>query len=117
MQVGGVAISSAIFQSVLDSELRKRIQGPDAKEVFPSFGIPQPVSLDSPQIIRRIRESAKLVVTLPPDLQRAARDSYDTALKIVFTMAMFSALMAYIVRLSVSSALHVIPVGPQSELT
>jgi len=33
-QVGGVAISSAIFQSVLDRELRERIHGPDANEVF-----------------------------------------------------------------------------------
>ena len=32
-QVGGVAISSAIFQSVLDRELRERIHGPDANEV------------------------------------------------------------------------------------
>jgi len=32
-QVGGVAISSAIFQSHLDSELRKRIHTPDAEEV------------------------------------------------------------------------------------
>lgn len=34
VKVGGVAISSAVFQSVLDSELRKRIHGPDANEVF-----------------------------------------------------------------------------------
>ena len=32
-KVGGVAISSAIFQSVLDSELRRRIHGPNADEV------------------------------------------------------------------------------------
>jgi len=83
-QVGGVAVSSAIFQSVLDTELRKRIHGPDANE-----------------IIQRIRESAKLVVTLPPDLQRAARDSYDRALKAVFIVAMCSTLMAYIVRLPI----------------
>jgi len=55
-----------------------------------------------PQSIRRIRESAKLVVSLPPDLQRAARDSYAIALRVVFTMAMCSTLMAYIVRLAVS---------------
>jgi len=83
-QVGGVAISSAIFQAVLDRELRKRIQGPGADE-----------------IIRRIRESTKLVVSLPPDLQRPARDSYATALKIVFITAMCSTLMAYIVRLPI----------------
>ncbi len=31
-QVGGVAVSSAIFQQRLDSELRARITGPDAEE-------------------------------------------------------------------------------------
>ncbi|KAF9792644.1 major facilitator superfamily domain-containing protein [Thelephora terrestris] len=83
-QVGGVAVSSAVFQSVLDSELRNRIRGPDANE-----------------IIKRIRESTGVVVSLPPDLQRAARDSYDGALRAVFIMAMCSTLMAYIVRLPI----------------
>lgn len=32
-QVSGVAISSAMFQSILDSELRKRIHSPDADNV------------------------------------------------------------------------------------
>ena len=32
-QVGGVAISSAIFQSKLESELRSRIHRPDAEDV------------------------------------------------------------------------------------
>lgn len=32
-QVGGVAVSSAVFQSVLDRELRKSIHTPDAEEV------------------------------------------------------------------------------------
>lgn len=83
-QVGGVAISSAVFQSVLDSELRKRIHGPDAKET-----------------IGRIRESATLVISLPPGLQRAARDSYDRALKSVFVVATCLLLIAYIVRLPI----------------
>jgi hypothetical protein len=102
VKVGGVAVSSAVFQSVLDSELRKRIRGPDANEVSSNLRVPRfgsPVSL---QTIRRIRESAKLVVSLPPDLQRLARDSYDRTLRIVFIMAMCSTLMAYIVRLPVS---------------
>lgn len=34
-QVGGVAISSAIFQSRLEVELRKRIHGPDADTASP----------------------------------------------------------------------------------
>lgn len=83
-QVGGVAVSSAVFQSVLDNELRKRVQGPGSAET-----------------IRRIRESARLVASLPPELQREARDSYDKALKAVFFMAMCSTLMAYIVRLPI----------------
>jgi len=83
-QVGGVAISSAIFQSGLDRELRKRIHGPGAHEM-----------------ITRIRESAKLVISLPPDLQRDVRDSYDIALKHVFMMATCSTLLAYIVRLGI----------------
>lgn len=32
-QVGGVGIASALFQSILGSELKKRIRGPDAAEV------------------------------------------------------------------------------------
>lgn len=32
-QVGGVAVSSAIFQSILDRELRLRISSPDADDV------------------------------------------------------------------------------------
>ena len=33
-QVGGVAISSALFQTILNAELRKRIYGePDSEEV------------------------------------------------------------------------------------
>ena len=32
-QVGGVAISSAIFQSSLEGELRSRIHRPDAEDV------------------------------------------------------------------------------------
>ena len=34
-QVSGVAISSAIFQSNLESELRSRIHRPDAEDVCP----------------------------------------------------------------------------------
>ncbi|KAI6111388.1 major facilitator superfamily domain-containing protein [Pisolithus sp. B1] len=81
-QVSGVAVSSALFQSKLDSELRKRIYGPDATE-----------------IINNIRHSATLVASLPPDLQQAARDSYAIALRDVFIFAACSTLMAYIVRL------------------
>ena len=65
--------------------------------IFHSFG-----DLPSLQIIKKIRESAKLVVSLPPDLQGPARDSYDAALRTVFAIAMCSTLMSFLVRLPVS---------------
>jgi len=83
-QVGGVAISSAIFQSKLESELRSRIHGPDAED-----------------LIKRIRQSARLVKSLPPDLQRIARDSYSSSLKSVFFFAACSTMLAYLVRLPI----------------
>ncbi|KDQ59888.1 hypothetical protein JAAARDRAFT_153957 [Jaapia argillacea MUCL 33604] len=83
-QVSGVAVSSAIFQSVLDRELRKRIHVPDANEM-----------------ISKIRHSATLVSTLPPAIQRAATESYDVALRAVFITAAFSTLTAYLVRLPI----------------
>ncbi|KAH7890146.1 major facilitator superfamily domain-containing protein [Phlebopus sp. FC_14] len=83
-QVSGVAVSSALFQSQLDVELRKRIQTPDADE-----------------IIEMIRHSAKFVAVLPPDLQRAARDSYAVALRAVFILAGCSTLLAFLVRLPI----------------
>lgn len=36
-QVGGVAISAALFQSILNTELHKRIHRPDAEEVGVNF--------------------------------------------------------------------------------
>ncbi|KAI0713744.1 MFS general substrate transporter [Earliella scabrosa] len=83
-QVGGVAISSALFQSILTTELHKRIHGEGAEE-----------------IISKIRHSSKLVADLEPDLQRAARDSYAISLRAVFIMAAVSTLLAYIVRLPI----------------
>lgn len=83
-QVGGVGVSSAIFQHILDSELRRRIHGPDAAK-----------------IIKNIRHSARLISSLPPDIQREARDSYAVALRAVFTVAAASTLLAYLVRLPI----------------
>ncbi|KAF9481292.1 vacuolar amino acid permease [Pholiota conissans] len=83
-QVGGVAISSSIFQSNLEHNLRQRIHGPDADET-----------------IMHIRQNARLVSTLPPDLQRIARDSYDLSLHRVFFFAACSTLLAYMVRLPI----------------
>jgi len=83
-QVGGVAISSAIFQSNLESELRSRIHRPDAED-----------------LIKKIRQSARLITSLPPDLQRIARDSYSASLKTVFFFAACSTMLAYLVRLPI----------------
>ncbi|KAG6878810.1 hypothetical protein C0992_007523 [Termitomyces sp. T32_za158] len=80
-QVGGVAISSAIFQSKLDTELRRRITGPDAAE-----------------LIEKIRHSSQVVGTLPPALQKHARDAYETSLKSVFIFSAGSTLLAFLVR-------------------
>ncbi|KAF9032937.1 major facilitator superfamily domain-containing protein [Panaeolus papilionaceus] len=83
-QVGGVAVSSAIFQSRLEKELRARIHTPDADD-----------------LIRRIRQSARLVQSLPPDQRRLAQDAYSISLKSVFFFAACSTLLAYIVRLPI----------------
>ncbi|KAH9939440.1 MFS general substrate transporter [Amylocystis lapponica] len=83
-QVGGVAFSAALFQTILTAELHNRISGPDSEEM-----------------ISRIRHSATLVAHLPPDLQRAARDSYAVALRAVFIMAACSTLLAYLVRIPI----------------
>ncbi|KAJ7500453.1 major facilitator superfamily domain-containing protein [Mycena galericulata] len=83
-QVGGVAISSAIFQSRLDTELRKRIHTPDAEE-----------------LILRIRRSSAVIRTLLPEQQRAARDAYTIGLKTVYIFAACSTLLAYLVRLPI----------------
>ncbi|KAJ3513848.1 hypothetical protein NLJ89_g2712 [Agrocybe chaxingu] len=83
-QVGGVAVSSAIFQSNLDAELRKRIHSPDAED-----------------LIKRIRQSARLVGSLEPELRRKAQDSYSASLKRVFFFAACSTMLAYLVRLPI----------------
>ncbi|KAJ3835167.1 vacuolar amino acid permease [Lentinula raphanica] len=83
-QVGGVAISSAIFQWKLDGALRERIDDPDAEK-----------------IITYIRQNARAVATLEPRLQRIARDSYSVSLRTVFFFASVSTLLAYIARLPI----------------
>ncbi|KAL1746466.1 major facilitator superfamily domain-containing protein [Schizophyllum fasciatum] len=81
-QVGGVAISSALFQTKLDIELRRRI-------------------LDDDELVLRIRQSAKLIHSLPPDIQRKARDAYDASLKRVFVYAAIMTFLAYVIRLPI----------------
>ncbi|KZP16059.1 MFS general substrate transporter [Athelia psychrophila] len=83
-QVGGLGIASALFQSVLGSELEKRIHGPDAAK-----------------LIKNIRHSSRLVASLPPDIQRDAREAYATSLKAVSTLAACASFLAFVVRLPV----------------
>ncbi|KAJ7221383.1 vacuolar amino acid permease [Mycena pura] len=89
-QVGGVAIASAIFQSRLDTELRRRIHTPDAEE-----------------LIMKIRRSSAFIRELNPDLQRDARESYAIGLRTVYIFAACSTFLAYCVRLPVCYVLGV----------
>ncbi|KAF8162685.1 major facilitator superfamily domain-containing protein [Crassisporium funariophilum] len=82
-QVGGLASASAVFQSTLDSELHQRLPA------------------NSEELIRRIRHSARLISSLPPDIQRLVRDSYAASLKCVFILAAIASVLAYITRLPI----------------
>ncbi|KAG9309637.1 vacuolar amino acid permease [Chiua virens] len=86
-QVSSIAIASAIFQSRLDTELRQHIHVPDADK-----------------IISEIRHSFSLVVSLPQDLQRAARDAYAASLRTVFIVGTCSLLVSYFIRLPIPEA-------------
>ncbi|KAJ6509204.1 vacuolar amino acid permease [Mycena vitilis] len=83
-QVGGVAISAALFQAQLDSALRARIHTPDAEEV-----------------IRNIRRSSDFIRTLAPAEQRAARNAYAVGLRSVYVLAACAALLAYVARIPI----------------
>ncbi|KAF8801910.1 MFS general substrate transporter [Phlegmacium glaucopus] len=82
-QVGGLASASAVFQSRLDMELHERL--PPGSE----------------ELIKKIRHSARLVDSLPIDVQRLARDSYASSLKSVFILAASASLLAYLCRLPI----------------
>ncbi|KAJ7184611.1 vacuolar amino acid permease [Mycena filopes] len=83
-QVGGVAISSALFQARLDSALRARIRTPNAEE-----------------LILKIRRSSDFIRTLPPTEQHAARDAYAIGLRSVYVFAAGATLLAYLTRLPI----------------
>lgn len=109
-QVGGVAISSSIFQSNLEYNLGQRIHGPDAAEVCVSYQLPgvtiqtdpDVFFINSLQTILKIRQNARIIGTLEPHLQQIAKDSYNLSLHRVFFFAAVSTLLAYLVRLPVS---------------
>ncbi|KAI0786360.1 MFS general substrate transporter [Abortiporus biennis] len=66
-QVLGVSLSGALLQAILTNKLRERIQCPDAAE-----------------IIEAIRHSTSIIPDLSEPLRKAAVDSYDDALRVVF---------------------------------
>jgi MFS family permease len=97
-QVAGVAVSSAIFQSILDRELARKITVPGAAE-----------------LIVKIRQNARLVVDLPPDVQRLAIECYKTSLTAVFIYASVSTALSYLVRLPIPE--HSLETRPQRRLS
>jgi hypothetical protein len=106
--VQGVAISSALFQTRLDDELRKRLHTPDAEDVRKLTTIPIDIALADRyhQLILQIRRSSDFIRTLPPAEQRAARDAYAMGLRSVYMLAACATLLAYFARLPVS-AIHI----------
>lgn len=84
-QVSGVAISSAMFQSLLNEELHARLAGPGSEE-----------------LIEKVKHSSDIVRQLPPNLQEPVRESYASALRAVFIMAACCTFAAFLVRLPVS---------------
>nr|GAT43737.1 vacuolar amino acid permease [Mycena chlorophos] len=83
-QVGGVAISSAIFQSRLETALKANIHSDDAAE-----------------IIEKVRRSSNVIRTLPPLVQLAVRESYASGLRAVFVLAATTTFLAYVARLPI----------------
>ncbi|PVG01894.1 hypothetical protein CPB86DRAFT_698295 [Serendipita vermifera] len=83
-QVSGVAISSAMFQSLLNKELHARLAGPGSEE-----------------LIEKVKHSSDIVRQLPPNLQEPVRESYASALRAVFIMAACCTFAAFLVRLPI----------------
>ncbi|KAJ7041916.1 vacuolar amino acid permease [Mycena alexandri] len=83
-QVGGVAISFALFQTRLGSALRACIRTPNAEE-----------------LILKIRRSSDFICAPSPTEQRAARDAYAVGLRSVYALAAGATLLAYLARLPI----------------
>ncbi|KIO26806.1 hypothetical protein M407DRAFT_234054 [Tulasnella calospora MUT 4182] len=84
-QVSGVAVSSAVFQHLLERELQKRLTGPGSEE-----------------LIRKIRHDSRLVASLPEETQVLAREAYDIGLRAVFLFTAGAAFTGWCLRLAVS---------------
>jgi len=83
-QVSGVAVSSAVFQHLLQRELAKRITGPGAEE-----------------LIDKIRHSSRFVDTLPEETQILAREAYAIGLQRVFIFIAVVGFVGFCIRLAV----------------
>jgi len=73
-----------MLQSVLNSQLKSRIVGPDA-----------------PRIIDQIRHVSTSIPSLPPALQAAARESYRLALRAVFLLNLGVAVVCFLTSLPI----------------
>ncbi|KAG8949464.1 hypothetical protein FRC04_008563 [Tulasnella sp. 424] len=82
-QVSGVAVSSAVFQHLLERELQKRLTEPGSEE-----------------LIRRIRHDSRLVASLPEETQVLAREAYDIGLRAVFLFTAGAAFTGWCLRLA-----------------
>lgn len=93
-QVVGVALSSALLQSILNTQLHQRITGSGAEEVRSVhafwhqlvFSVNGVAGLGywlnlTCQIIEQIRKTTSIISELSPDLRRAAIDSYIVGLR------------------------------------
>ncbi|KAG9013303.1 hypothetical protein FRB93_000826 [Tulasnella sp. JGI-2019a] len=83
-QVSGVAVSSAVFQTLLDRELRIRLTGDGSDE-----------------LIQKIRHSSKFVATLPEEVQILAREAYAVGLQSVFICTACAAFLGFCIRLGI----------------
>ncbi|KZS89838.1 MFS general substrate transporter [Sistotremastrum niveocremeum HHB9708] len=83
-QVFGVAAAAAIFQAVIDPELRSRIKGPGSDE-----------------LISRMKKSYRVVAELPPDVQILAREAYANALRAVFIACFAAVVLSILFRLGI----------------
>lgn len=83
-QVLAVAISSAIFQSLLAKNLARIIS--------------------DPELIKSIRSDSRVVLTLPIEQQKLARLAYGDSIRVVFAFAAAMTFFAFLVRLGVGNS-------------
>ena len=91
-QVVGVALSGAILQAKLRTELEKRISGPDAAKVSFTLMLTQHAAHAPRQTIAAIRHQSSIIPTLPAHERAAAVAAYAVALRWVFGFVAAAAL-------------------------